>query len=156
MNSNRKFDVSLDGTILSYTTNQNAFVLTLALFVQSGQWKRENSNFWLPFLMYGTSMLSLLNPLNSVEISMVRTILKRSWILVVVLKSPWITKGTVYFFIRSWSPWNSLPCLKIFLCMSKIFLLILYFKWYFSSSDAIASHTQSFCKSCTVAESSIL
>ena len=68
MNSNRKFDVSLDGTILSYTTNQNAFVLTLALFVQSEQRKRENSNFWLPFFMYGTSMLSLLNPLNSVEI----------------------------------------------------------------------------------------
>ena len=37
MNSNRKFDVLLDGTILSYTTNQNAFVLTLALFVQSEQ-----------------------------------------------------------------------------------------------------------------------
>ena len=55
-------DVSLDGTILSYTTNQNAFVLTLALFVQSEHWKRENSFFWLPFLMYGTSTLSLLNP----------------------------------------------------------------------------------------------
>ena len=27
MNSNRKFDVLLDGTILSYTMNQNAFVL---------------------------------------------------------------------------------------------------------------------------------
>ena len=28
MNKNRKFDVPLDGTLLSHTTNMNAFVLT--------------------------------------------------------------------------------------------------------------------------------
>ena len=33
MNSNRKLDVSLDGTILSHTTNRNAFVLTPALLI---------------------------------------------------------------------------------------------------------------------------
>ena len=31
MNSNRKFDVSLDGTLLSHTKNLNAFVLTPAV-----------------------------------------------------------------------------------------------------------------------------
>ena len=28
VNSKRKFDVSLDGTLLSHTTNQNAFIIT--------------------------------------------------------------------------------------------------------------------------------
>ena len=28
MNNKRKFDVSLDGTLLSHTTNQNAFIIT--------------------------------------------------------------------------------------------------------------------------------
>ena len=31
MNSNRKFDVSLDGTLLSRTTNLNALVVTAAV-----------------------------------------------------------------------------------------------------------------------------
>ena len=31
MNSNRKFDVPLDGTLLSHKTNLNAFVLTPAV-----------------------------------------------------------------------------------------------------------------------------
>ena len=31
MNSNRNFDVSIDGTLLSHTTNLNAFVLTPAV-----------------------------------------------------------------------------------------------------------------------------
>ena len=31
MNGNRKFDVSLDGTLLSHTTNLNAFVLSPAV-----------------------------------------------------------------------------------------------------------------------------
>ena len=31
MNSNRKFDVPLDGTLLSHITNLNAFVLTPAV-----------------------------------------------------------------------------------------------------------------------------
>ena len=31
MNSNRKIDISLDGTLLFYTTNLNAFVLTPAV-----------------------------------------------------------------------------------------------------------------------------
>ena len=33
MNSNRKFDVSLDGTLLSQTMNLNAFVLTPAVWI---------------------------------------------------------------------------------------------------------------------------
>ena len=31
MNSNRKINISLDGTLLFYTTNLNAFVLTFAV-----------------------------------------------------------------------------------------------------------------------------
>ena len=34
-NSNRKFDVSLNGTLLSHTTNLNAVVLPLYEFVES-------------------------------------------------------------------------------------------------------------------------
>ena len=42
MNSNRKFDVSLDGTLLSHTTNLNAFVLTPAVrIVESQRSERE-------------------------------------------------------------------------------------------------------------------
>ena len=50
MNSNRKINISLDGTLLFYTTNLNAFVLPLYEFVESDHWKRENINFRLPFL----------------------------------------------------------------------------------------------------------
>ena len=62
MNSNRRFDVLLDGTLLPHTTNLNAFILTLAVreFVESEHWKRENINFRLPFLTPGTSTFSLL------------------------------------------------------------------------------------------------
>ena len=62
MNSNQRLDVSLDGTILSHTTNLNAFVLTPAVRICRGsvQWKRENINFRLPVLTSGTSTFSLL------------------------------------------------------------------------------------------------
>ena len=47
---------------------------------------------------------------------MVRTILKRSWILLVVLKSPWIRfrslKSTWFLYWVLKSPWNSQPCLS--------------------------------------------
>ena len=33
MNSNRKFDVWLDGTLLSHTTNQNAFIITSVAWI---------------------------------------------------------------------------------------------------------------------------
>ena len=35
MNSNRRFDVSLDGTLLPHTTNVNAFILTPAVRVRA-------------------------------------------------------------------------------------------------------------------------
>ena len=55
MNSNRKFDLSLDGqTLLSNTKNLNVIVLTPAVR------KRENINFQLTFLTSGTSTFSLL------------------------------------------------------------------------------------------------
>ena len=47
---------------------------------------------------------------------MVQTILKRSWILLVVLKSPWIRfrslKSTWFLYWVLKSPWNSQPCLS--------------------------------------------
>ena len=59
MISNRKFDISLDGTLLSHTTNWNAFVLIPAVeFVESEHGKRESINFRLPFLTFGTSTFS--------------------------------------------------------------------------------------------------
>ena len=63
--------------------------------------------------------------------SMVHTILKRSWILIVVFQSPWIrlrsSKSTLYFFITSWQILEiQVPCLKTFLCMRNILLLFLY------------------------------
>ena len=62
MNSNRKFDISLDGTLLSPTTNLNAFVLTRALQICQVRALRERKYLlWLPFLMSGMSTLSLLN-----------------------------------------------------------------------------------------------
>ena len=46
MNSNRKFDVFLDGTILSHTTHRNAFVLTPLLRIcRVRALKKKNANF---------------------------------------------------------------------------------------------------------------
>ena len=62
MNSNRKFDISLDGTLLSPTTNLNTFVLTPALQIcQVRALKERKYLLWLPFLTSGMSTLSLLN-----------------------------------------------------------------------------------------------
>ena len=62
MKSNRKFDISLDGTLLSPTTNLNAFVLTRALQICLVRALRERKYLLrLPFLMSGMSTLSLLN-----------------------------------------------------------------------------------------------
>ena len=41
MNGNRKFDVSLDGTLLSHTTNLNAFVLSPAVRICRVSTERE-------------------------------------------------------------------------------------------------------------------
>lgn len=60
-NSNRKFDVSLGGTFLSHTTDLNA---SLYEFFESKHWRRENINFRLLFLTYGTSRFSLLKVPN--------------------------------------------------------------------------------------------
>ena len=55
MNSNRKFDVLLDGTILSHTTHRDAFVLTPLLRIfrfraLKKNWKMPTSSchFWRP------------------------------------------------------------------------------------------------------------
>ena len=62
MNSNRKFDISLAGTLSSPTTNLNAFVLTRALQIcQVRALKERKYLLRLPFLMSGMSTLSLLN-----------------------------------------------------------------------------------------------
>lgn len=60
-NRNRKFDVSLGGTFLSHTTNLNA---SLYEFFESKRWRRENINFRLLFLTFGTSRFSLLKVPN--------------------------------------------------------------------------------------------
>ena len=65
MNSNRKFDISLDGTLLSPTTNLNAFVLSPSLRIcQVRALKERKYQLWLPFLMSEMSTLSLLNAPN--------------------------------------------------------------------------------------------
>ena len=47
-----KFDVSLDGTLLSHTTNLNAlFWLMLYELAESAHWKRENTNFLLRLVL---------------------------------------------------------------------------------------------------------
>ena len=61
MNSKREFNVSLDGTLLSHTTNLNSSsYLPLCEFVQSEHRKTENIHFQFPFLMSWTSTFSLL------------------------------------------------------------------------------------------------
>ena len=60
-NSNRKFDVSLGGTFLSHTTDLNA---SLYEFFESKHRGRENINFRLLFLTFGTSRFSLLKVPN--------------------------------------------------------------------------------------------
>ena len=65
MNSNRKFGISLDGTLLSPTTNLNAFVLTPAIRIcQVRALKERKYQLRLPFLMSGMSTFSLLNAPN--------------------------------------------------------------------------------------------
>ena len=61
MNSNRKFNVSLDGTLLSHRTNLNSSsYLPLCEFVESEHRKIENIYFQFPFLMSWSSTFSLL------------------------------------------------------------------------------------------------
>ena len=60
-NSSRKFDVSLGGTFLSHTTDLNA---SLYEFFESKHRRRENINFRLLFLTFGTSRFSLLKVPN--------------------------------------------------------------------------------------------
>ena len=60
-NSNRKFAVSLGGTFMSHTTNLNA---SLYEFSELKHWRRENINFRLLFLTFGTSRFSLLKVRN--------------------------------------------------------------------------------------------
>ena len=56
INSNWKFDVLLDGMLLSCTTNLNGLVLLPQYeFVESEHRKRENIKLWLPFLTSRTS-----------------------------------------------------------------------------------------------------
>ena len=65
MSSHRKFDISLDGTLLSATTNLNAFVLTPAIRIcQVRALKERKYQLLLPFLMSGMSTFSLLNAPN--------------------------------------------------------------------------------------------
>ena len=65
MNNNRKFDISLDGTLLSPTTNLNAFVLTPAVRIcQARALKERKYQLRLPFLMSGMSTFLLLNAPN--------------------------------------------------------------------------------------------
>ena len=81
MNSNRKFDVLLDGKVLFHTMKLNAFVLTPTAQIERVSAQKEQKyqllvaifdvwyiNFWLQFLMSGTSTLSLLKvPYNSLS-----------------------------------------------------------------------------------------
>ena len=51
MNSNRKFDVSLDGSLLSHTTNMNAFVLTTAVRICQVR-ELKNRKYQLPVAIF--------------------------------------------------------------------------------------------------------
>ena len=51
MNSNRKFDVSLDGSPLSHTTNMNAFVLTSAVRICQVR-ELKNRKYQLPVAIF--------------------------------------------------------------------------------------------------------
>ena len=65
INSNWEFDVSL---ILSHASNLNSFGLNPTVqIVKSGHWKRENINFWLPFLASATSRFWLLKVPNNTD-----------------------------------------------------------------------------------------
>ena len=56
INSNRKFDVSLDGKLLSHAL----FLLVLYELAESAHWKRENTNFrLLPVLQCSRCLRSL-------------------------------------------------------------------------------------------------
>ena len=68
---NRKFNVSLDGTLLSHTTNlYSASYLPLCEFVESEHWKTENIQFPLDFWCPGHQLSRcLLRPLlHTVEV----------------------------------------------------------------------------------------
>lgn len=67
MNSDRKFDISLDGTLLSPPMNLNAFVLTPAARICQVRTLKDHERKYqllLPFLMSGMSTFSLLNAPN--------------------------------------------------------------------------------------------
>lgn len=67
MNSDRKFDISLDGTLLSPTMNLNTFVLTRAARICQVRALKDHERKYqllLPFLMSGMSTFSLLNAPN--------------------------------------------------------------------------------------------
>ena len=51
MNSNRKFGVSLDGSLLSHTTNVNAFVLTTAVRICQVR-ELKNRKYQLPVAIF--------------------------------------------------------------------------------------------------------
>ena len=77
MNGNRKFDVSLDGTLLSHTMNLNAFVLTPAVricwvrSVRGRKWQPE-VDFFLP--LSGTSIFSLRKVPNEFTMSFISAV----------------------------------------------------------------------------------
>ena len=60
MNSNRKFDVSLDGTLLSHTTNQNALIITSVAGICRARALKERK-YQLPLAIFdGRHRFSLL------------------------------------------------------------------------------------------------
>ena len=59
MNSNGKFDVSLDGTFLSHTTNLNAFVLTPAVRICGVRAPRERK-YQLPVATFDVRGVNVL------------------------------------------------------------------------------------------------
>ena len=55
MNSNRKFGVSLDGSLLSHTTNVNAFVLTTAVRICQVR-ELKNRKYQLPVAIFDVTV----------------------------------------------------------------------------------------------------
>ena len=60
MNTNRKFDVSLDGTLLSHTTNQNAFIMTSVAWICRVRALKERKCQLPPVIFDGRHRFSLL------------------------------------------------------------------------------------------------
>ena len=64
MNSNRKFDVSLDGTLLSHTTSLNAFVLSPAVRICRVRALKERE-YQLPVAIFDVWNVNVLVALRS-------------------------------------------------------------------------------------------